>query len=364
MNRYTYYLITVTMITNTVSTVPNILLNNTKNGAIFSMVIGGIVGLLMIYISMLFFNHFPGQGLPELMKEYTPKWFHYPILIYFVIMWYLAGTLTLVTFTFMLVTFLSPEMTILTMITPFLIIISYGVLMKTKNVLYSTEIIFLLIFPIILYSYIKAYGSSTLNWDYVKLAVMHANKLPTYDVVTASAFIFTGVVNLAIFNRYFLRKEVFGAKQVVIIGLTSFFILFTTYFIPIGFGGFENVDNLLYPWISTTDSIRIKFGLIERLVFMFMFYFVSIAILSMIIHWHVAAQLLESVVYFKNLKWKETNLTPHIIGLCFTLVAIVLSLQMTEHQLFEFARFIYNIVPIFFFVFLFTMWLIKRGATK
>lgn len=362
MNRYIYYLIVVNMIANIVATVPYVLLSHSTDGAITAMIIGVIVGVIFTIYIIQFFNRYPQKGLPELMKMYTPKWYYYPILLYLTLMWYLAGTLTLVTFTFMLVTFLSPEMAIITMILPYLVIISYGILMKTQNVLYSTEIIFLLFLPIGLLIFFKAYTDSGFNWDLVRVAIMHSNHLPSFNAFTATVFLYTGVVNLAIFNRCFKVEKFVLKRLLLVIGSISLFTVFTTYFMPIAYSGFENISTLLYPWISTTDSVRMKFGIIERLVFIFLLFFSTMAILSMTIHWHVAAQLLESVVYFKKLTWKKTNLTPYLFILVFSTVAIVLSIHMTEHNLYALADWLYNMLPVFILLFLLTMWLINRGA--
>lgn len=362
MNRHIYYLIVVNMITNIVATVPKILLEHSTSGAIASMVAGLIVGILFTIIIIYFFNKYPKQGLPELLKTYTPKWYYYPVLTFFTFMWYLAGTITLITFTFMLVTFLSPEMAIITMILPYIIILSYGILMKTQHVLYAIEIIFLITLPIGILTFIKAYSTSTFDWDFVRLGMMHSNHLPNFNSFTASVYFFTGVANLAIFNRYFLKEKIVLGKLIAVIGSISLFTLFTTYFMPIGFGGFDSITNLLYPWISTTDSVRMKYGLIERLVFIFLLFFITMAILSMIIHWHVAVQLLQSIVYLKKLTWKETNLTPYVFVALFSTFAIFLSITMTEHALYALAGWIYSVLPIFFFVLFLSMWLINRGA--
>ncbi len=362
MNRFIYYLILVNMFANIVSTAPKVLLRHTTDGAIPAMVLGLIAGLLYTQVFIKFFNHFPGQNLPELLKSYTPKWYYYPTLSFFIIMWYLAGTLTLVTFTFMLATFLTPEMAIITMIIPYLMIISYGILMKSKNLLYATEVIFLLFLPIPFLTFSKAYFSSHLNWDVVKVAMMHSNTLPNFSSFTASFFTFAGISNLVIFNQYFTKKMKFGLKQVLIVGSISFIALFTTYFMPIGFSGFEHISSLLYPWISTTDSVRMKFGLIERLVFIFLLYFVVIAILSMTIHWHVSARLIQSIFHSNKLKVKNIDLIPFIIIIIFSSIAIFFSLTMTEYNLYKFASVVYNIMPLFFSLFLITMWLIMRGA--
>ena len=64
MNRFYYYLIAATMISNIVASVPGILLAESRNGAILSMVLAVIAGMVIIYTTTYFFNQFPGKDLP------------------------------------------------------------------------------------------------------------------------------------------------------------------------------------------------------------------------------------------------------------------------------------------------------------
>ncbi|CAM3209499.1 GerAB/ArcD/ProY family transporter [Filibacter tadaridae] len=362
MNRFFYYLILVNLITNIITPVPRILLQESKNGAVTSLIIAFIVGLFLTYVVATFFNKFPGKGLPELLKEYTPKWFSYPTLFYMSIMWYVAGLLTLITFTFLLLRYLTPQMSIYIVLTSFLLIAAYGVLMKTRSVLDSTEIILFLFIPIIVFLLIEAYRSPELNWDFVKVAMMHVNHLPGYNAFTASLYAFIGVANLVIFNRNFSMKQKFGLKQLMLIGATGAFILFTTYFIPIGFIGFDSIKDIIYPWISTTDSIRMRLGVIERVIYLFLISFLAIALASVIIHWHIAVQLFGSIIHIKRLNWKEKNLTHYLFVIIFLIVGVKLTTYLTEYQLIRYSIFFFNTLPILYALLLISMVAVKRGA--
>lgn len=362
MNRYIYYLIIINMLANIASVVPRVLLAKTKDGALISMGLGLVGGLILVYFFIRFFSKYPGKDLPHLMKTHTPKWLYLPLLFYFAIMWYLAGLTTLITYTYILVTFLTPEASFVVTVIPFLLILAYGVLMKTQKILYTVEIVLILFLPIGLFTFIKSYTSNRFEWDFVKVAIMHGKSYPDYSAFTATMFLSIGIINIIIFNRYFLLKLSIGLKELSIIGLIGFLVIFTTYFMPIGFEGFDNIDTLLYPWMSTTDSVRMKFGIIERLVFIFMLFFVSVSFMSMIIHWHVSAQILNSIIQLKKLHWKGKNLTLHLIAVLFSLIAFNLTNKLTATELFLYTKYFYNTLPIMLFFLFISMFSINRGA--
>lgn len=364
MNRLIYYLIFINMFSNIATIVPRVLLANSKDGALVSMGLGLIAGLVLTYVIIRFFNKYPGKDFPELMKCYTSKWFHLPTLFIFAIMWYLAGLITIGTYSFILLTFLTPEMALATTILPFLIVLSFGIIIKTKNVLNAMEIVTILFLPIGFFVFLKSYMSKQLNWDLIKLAVMNANDMPNLSSFSASLFLFMGVINITIFNRYFLKKQIIGIKQLTIIGLMGCFVLITTYFLPIGFGGFDEIDKLLYPWISTTDSVRMRFGIIERLVFVFLVFFLSISFVSVLIHWHVSVQFLISIIPLQRLKWKSTNLALTFYALVLSISALFIIIDLTAAELYEYTRYFYNTSLILIAVLFISMAAVNRGAKK
>lgn len=364
MNRFIYYLIFINMVSNIATVVPRVLLANSKNGAVISMGLGLVAGVTLTYIIIRFFGKFPGKGLPELMKTYTPKWLYIPTLFYFSIMWYLAGLTTIITYTFIFHNYITPEMRPVITVLPFLIVLSYGIVMKTKSVLYALEIVLILYLPIALFVFIKSYSSNQLNWDFMKIAVMNAHVYPNYSAFSASIFLFMGIFDIAILNRHFYKKHFIGFKQLIIIGLMGVFVLFTTYFLPIGFEGFDGIDKLLYPWISTTDSVRMRFGIIERLVFMFMLFFVSISFINILIHWHIAAKFLLSIIHLKKLKWENKSLTLHLFALLFSASALIIINKITATELYHYTKYFYNSGSILIVVLFVTIIAVNRGVKE
>ncbi|WP_342567803.1 GerAB/ArcD/ProY family transporter [Psychrobacillus sp. FSL K6-4046] len=360
MNRYLYYFIIVTMVTNIIASVPRILMGESKNGVILSMVIAVIVGPILVSVLVNLFRHFPNMSLPEILKKSTSKWFYYPVLLYFAISWYLAGLITLVTYVLLFNTFISSETSIVITTLAFLIIISFGMLMKEKSVLYTTEIVLVMFLPIIFFLIMKVYTDPRLEWDYIKVAATHIQELPSYNAISAAAFIFIGVVNLSIFNKYMNFNKKFGLKHMLLLALAGVFTLFTTYFVPIGFNGFEQIENFTFPWVTTSDAVRLKFGIIERLIFIFLIVFLGVAFISLLIHWHVSLKLFESIVQIKRLKWKEINLTSYVLVIIFGVIGILVTRQISEYELLKLTLFFYNILPIFYGILIGSLLIAKR----
>lgn len=350
------------MVSNIVASVPKILLFESKHGAILSMIAANIVGVILVYILVKLFNYFPGKSLPEMLKTHTPKWFAYPVLFYFFLCWFSAGLITIITYVFLFITYFSPETSIVTTTLAFVVVVSFGILMKTRSMLYMSEIVLLLFAPLIFFLLLKFYVNPKLDWDFIKVSMMQVNHFPSYRAFGASLFIFVGIADLIIFNKLFTKKHKMGLKQFLIIGLMGTAILFTTYFVPIGYNGVEKIEDLTFPWVSTSDSIRMKYGIIERAIFIFILSFLGIAFASLLLHWHVALKLLESIFEFKKLKWKGKELAPYVFVILFGAITLVLTRKLTQYQLFAFSSYYYETLPVFFTVLIISLLLVKRGA--
>lgn len=362
MSRFLYYFIFLTMISNIIASVPKILLFESKSGAIPSMIAAVIIGTILIYIIVKLFNSFPGKNLPEILKAHTPKWFAYPVLFYFFLYWFCAGLITLITYVFLFITFFAPETSIVITTFAFVLVISFGILMKSRSMLYMAEIVIVLFIPLIFFLLIKFYVNPKLDWDFIKISMMHVNHVPSYWAFGASLYLFVGIADLVIFNELFTKKHKIGWKHALIIGLTGVAVLFTTFFVPIGYNGVEQIADLTFPWVSTSDSIRMKYGPIERVIFIFILSFLGIAFVSLLLHWHVALKLLESIFEFKRLKWKGKMLAPYIFVTIFGIISLVLTRKLTQYQLFKFSNYFYGSLPIFFAVLIISLVIVKRRA--
>ncbi|MFJ7666605.1 GerAB/ArcD/ProY family transporter [Lysinibacillus sp. NPDC097195] len=364
MSRYLYYFIIVTMVTNLIASVPRILMRESENGVILSMVLAVIAGVLLTITVINLFRYFPNMTFPEILKKSTSKWFYYPVLFYFAISWYGAGLITLTTYVLLFNTFLSYETSITVTTLAFLFIISFGLLMKEKSILYITELVLIIFLPVIFFLIVKIYTDPKLEWDFVKVAMTYMNTLPGYNTFSASTYVFIGAVNIIIFNKYMKIKKKAGLKQIAILSAIGLFTLFTTYFIPIGFNGFEQIGDLTFPWVTTSDSVRMKYSIIERLTFLFVIVFIGVAFISLLIHWYVSLKLFESIFQFHQLKQKAKNITSYCLVVLFGLIAIIVTRQINEFELVKLSMYFYDLLPIFYSVLIISLLIAKRRLKR
>ncbi|WP_432361073.1 GerAB/ArcD/ProY family transporter [Sporosarcina sp. UB5] len=365
MNRFLLYLILINMLTNMVSITPRILITGMEKGAIPSMVIAIVVGIALSYFIIILFSYFPGQGLPEILNTYTPKWIAKPVLLFLSLTWFFAGLITLSIYVYIILHFLTPTMSYLTIVLAFVLVVTYGVFMTAKNILYMSEIIFVLFVPLIAFVQLKGYLSPNLHWDYVRIAVMQVNHLPHLESFSASLFIVAGTASLAIFNRFFKKIKKPTGKGIALLTILTTYILATTFFLPIGFGGFESLENVLYPWVMTSDSIRMKYGIIERIVFIFIGAFLALSVVTLIMHWHLSIQLLLGAVYFKKFKWKKRNLTLPLFIVIYWAASIYSLRKITSPGLFDFVKiFDTYVFPVVLLATIGSLLLAKKGAAS
>ncbi|MCR2821563.1 GerAB/ArcD/ProY family transporter [Lederbergia panacisoli] len=363
MNRYMYYLIYINMFANMVVSVPKILLGERKDGAIISMVLAVIAGMFVIYVFLWFFNKFPGKDYPELAKKYLSKWIHAPILLLFALVWFTAGLNALITYTFMLKRFLTPDMSVVWIASTFLIFISFGILMHTKSILYTIEAILIISSPLIIFLIAKAFLGPDFEWDFVRVAVTYIYRLPSYSAFTASFYVFLGIANLVIFNRAWSTRPIQSSiKHVFLMGLAGIMILFTIYVVPMGMNGFERIDHLVYPAITTSDTLRMKYGVMERVLYLFLLFYLAVTFLNLLLHWHVTVEILKSLFWIKKFKWKENNLTPFIFIIIFWLIALTTATSLSEYQLFEYTIYFFYCLPFLTMILILSFWIIKRRA--
>ncbi|MFC4410035.1 GerAB/ArcD/ProY family transporter [Chungangia koreensis] len=360
MSRFYYYLVFVNLVVNIVASVPSILLHYTGKGALSAILLSIVFGAIVVWVHTRFYISFPGKGLPELLRQVMPNWLTNTLLVYYSILWFLSGLITLITFAFLLIRFLTPDMSLILIVFNFLIFLCVGILMKTNRIFYSVEMILAFFFPLVFFIILKAITSDKINWDYAKIAVTYVNHTPSFAAFAAASFTFYGVSNLVIFNRFFTTQQQFGFKQLITVVGSAIVILMITYFIPIGFNGFKGIESLVYPWIATSDSLRMEYGIIERILFIFLLFYLAISFISILIHWHVSLELLKSTFDFDRYRIKSFPAMHFCVVSIFGVVSALLTIYLTEYQLFISTEKFYELLAIQFFGTWILFWWVKR----
>lgn len=332
MKRYYVYLILVNMLINVLAMVPQLLIGARFTGAVAAIAAAAPVGMLLIYAYTKVLSGIPGQGLPELLEGSVPGWFRSPFLLYCSVIWYLAGALSLLFIASIFIKYVNPESS--TMYGIVLLVALTVVVMQIESVklLYLLEIFFLINLPLILIIFLKSFLNRSFVWDSVLLVATYVTEPPDIKSLAAATYVFSGYANMIIFNRVFPGP--LSARGFWMLGFTGFGVLLTTFFIPIGLLGADGVGDFIFPWITTSDSMRIELGFIERVMYIFLMLYAGISLLSISIHWHVAFELLKSAVPARlfrppNGKWRD-----RAIAVLFGGGLLAMSLYYDDQKLF------------------------------
>ncbi|GIO11573.1 hypothetical protein J19TS2_11280 [Cohnella xylanilytica] len=269
MNRYFYYSILMCMMINTIIFVPHILLNNQRNGLVPGLLLSTAVstGFTVLFANAM--RTFENQSLSDILKARLPRWISAPLLIYLGYSWFIAGGIVLISFSNLMKRYILPDMPVQTIAFVMVAAAGWCASQKTRTVLYLLEIVIVTNIPFILLILYKSIGTPFMNWYAVWDAVSdYLWRWPNMEVVSAATYLFTGYINLAIFNKE--SEGTFRPRLLGLVPVIGLLTLMTTALIPIGFHGEHGAIRYVNAWVSTADSIRIEFGVVERVIYVFL----------------------------------------------------------------------------------------------
>lgn len=328
--RYLYCLVLMNCLINIVNFVPRELIDARFKGAQTSILLASVLGTFMIYLFTSLMSKFPGKGIPEIYNASLPKLLVSPFITLFALLWCLAGTITLLSFVDITLRFISPDTGPIYIIISFLAIVCFGARMDSLSLLYGLEMMLGISMPLILYTTFKAVTNPDFNWDAVMQIMTYAPHAPDLKSIVAATFSFSGYVNLAIFNRVFGKLKL---KHRWIMGVQGFVVLLLTFFVPIGYYGTVGVERHIYTWFSTADSIRIESFLIERMLYIFYFAYLTMSLVSVIIHWHIGKEMLMSLFKTSTQKVSRTKLWQEASILAFFCGVTLSLMRLDQYQL-------------------------------
>jgi hypothetical protein len=268
--------------------VPYFLLEDRFKGAVMAMILGGAIGSLMAYLFSVAIRKFPEKGLPEIFREFLPAWIWKPVLFYFVLFWFSLGVSVTNTNAIIIARFFNPNIKLTFLIIFFVLICIWAATRPTRTILYGQEIVILLILPAVMFILAKACGNKMLDWDAIRTVANYVGHLPSLTALSSASIVLMGYLNFSIFNRNFKKDEKFRYRW--ILPIMGYLTLVTTFFIPIGFHGTVGVVDYIHVWISTADSMRMKYGFFERLVFLFIIVYLLLSLVFVSVVWHVGAE--------------------------------------------------------------------------
>lgn len=316
-SRYLYYLVFLNMFVNIIFFIPNILISHRFEGALMAIFVSIPLSIGLMYLFLKYLARFPKQGLPEILEQCLFNGAHTLIKAMFGVLWFGTGLILLLAFIKINKDFINPDISRILILSLFLVLVCLASRLESTTLLFGLEILMLVNVPIILFVLIKSILNPHFSWDAIAEIGTHLLHVPSFDSLGAATFIFSGYTNMIIFHRVFgerLKGYHFGVF--IIFGLLT---LLTSFLIPIGFHGTYAANRYVNPWVVTADSMRIEFFIIERLVFPFIMLYFTIALISTIIHWHIAIE------FFKKIpptKWKQKGRIPISWYILFLFVAI------------------------------------------
>lgn len=334
MKRYYFYLVLLCMFINTIFFVPRLLLNDRFNGMVMAMVMSIVIGSSCAILFTKSMGKFPGQGISDIFKHWLPGFVRVPLLLYFGIMWTIAGSIILISFTMISIRFLNPEASVMIVLLCFCGIGCWAAIHRPQSILYVTEVVICLNLPVIAYIMYKALTSSWFKWDAVLILGDYAFKFPTWKALSAATYSFAGYINLSVYNREFKSTKI---KMLWLIPIIGIVVLFTSVVVPVGLLGIDKVDSYIYTWITSADTLRMKFGLIERVLYLFLFVYIGFSLSFITITWNIGSKLIVECFQKQTIQFKKWAIPTQAV--CCVLIAVITfigGLILTDKLLIQF----------------------------
>ena len=296
-NIYFFYLFLLNALINLVNYVPRILIQDRYNGSIISLMISLPIGILFLYLFAKMIAKFPQQGLPEIVSNSLPKWVGKPLLILMGCVWFMSSIITLVGFLDITIRYISPDVSPYIVLAGFLILVGLCARLDSESILYALEIVLFMTIPLIIYMVWRVFSSPYFQWDATKQIFTYLWEMPRYQTVASATYIFTGYINMVIFNRVFKKVKI---RHIWLFTIVALFTLLISMFAPIGILGAEGAGEHVYPAFSSVDSLRIRYFIIERMIYVFYVVYMCLSLVNSIIHWHVSKELIVGALHTKQ----------------------------------------------------------------
>ncbi|RJG21789.1 GerAB/ArcD/ProY family transporter [Paenibacillus thiaminolyticus] len=324
MSRYQFYLFMLCAFISPALYLPRWLHQARYDGALASVGIAMLLGLLMAWLFKTSLKPFHKLSLTEVMERHVPR--HIGLILYSVLgfTWFAAGASTLITICYVIKGFINPNMDFLVLLSCFLVAVYWASLRASIALLYNLELWVFIITPIIVFIWIKGIRNDTFSWDAVLTLNDYVLNAPSWDGIAVASFLFTGYISLSVFQA---THQGSGIRWLWLIPLIGTAVFSAVFFIPIGLHGTQAVDQYIHIWVNTADSIQLKYGMIERGVFLLLFSYIIMSLVFAATSWHVAAEWISGV--FKE---RPAHIKRFMIGIA-GIAVLVIGYYVNEKQL-------------------------------
>ncbi|HIW33604.1 MAG TPA: GerAB/ArcD/ProY family transporter [Candidatus Paenibacillus intestinavium] len=339
MNRYFFYNYFIVCFTNLMLLIPYYLTVDRYNGAVMSIILSPIFGYLFLYMFTSSLSKFPGKGLPEIFALFYPKWVVNITMAYKAILIGIAGAIVVSTYAVIITSFLNPDANEYIMLMLLMIICAYAATRSTVSIAFILEISLLLSIPVIAFVMYKTIKNPLMNWDAIHVIVNHIGHLPTLISFAAASFVFTGYLNMGLFNR--ILPPNFKFRYIWSYPIIVFIILLISFFVPIGIHGTETVAHYVFLWSATADSTRMMYGFIERVLFVFLIVLINLSLTFTMVGWHMVIEYIRTIIPNNVVNPNETKtpLRSYIIAGCIMVVTFLAALKINDDIMVKFTAY-------------------------
>ncbi|MBO9604592.1 MAG: hypothetical protein J7639_01505 [Paenibacillaceae bacterium] len=290
MSRYTYYHVLYVGMINIMMFVPYLLIRDRFNGAVSGMLVAVVVASALSLTAMVCFERFPGLGFPEICDCFMPRWLTNVLNCYAALfVWVPAGVIVIYSYAETARMFFYPDMNKFLNLLLLVGAAVWASSRSTRTVQFIQEIVILTSAPLLLLFLIKAVFNEHMDWHAIRYVAGYVRKPPSFVSIAAATFLFSGYLSLVVFNRLHVKGFRFRFKWIV--PLFGLCFLAITFFVPIGFHGTVAVQDYVYLWSMTADSMALQYGFIDRVLYFFLLLFVGLSLLFVMNTWHIAIML-------------------------------------------------------------------------
>ncbi|GIP38107.1 hypothetical protein J31TS4_13870 [Paenibacillus sp. J31TS4] len=321
MNRYYLYCIMCNLLTCFILYIPNVLIEQRFDGALMSMILGIPISFCLAGTFLLVMRRVPRMDLASYLRTLLPRWVFLPFTVYQALMWFAASCGAIGELTLVLRRYTVPDISFTMLLLLHLAAIAWAASRSTKTVLAILEIVSLLCVPLMTFLVLKAWANERISWDSIYVLTDYVVQPPTWMGLAASTYVFSGYVNLAVFHKVF--RHPIGWRSLLASVVMGTGVLFTIVLVPVGFFGTYGVADFPYISASTADSMRLDYGFIERVLYLYMLcMLLSMLNFGMMI-WHVGIEMLKTCMPARLLR---TNVREQLFALSVCLLLSIATL--------------------------------------
>ncbi|WP_438444622.1 hypothetical protein [Gorillibacterium sp. sgz5001074] len=292
--RYFFYLFSVNQITNIGMFVPVFLVRHRFQGSITGILTAVLVGTLLVAAYLKLSERLPLLTLPELLDRYMPSWAAWGSKLLMLVIFYWVGLITLMTFDKVASLFLNPGVSEYAILTLYLLLVLTAAQIPSKSILMGLEVLLIINVPLLAGFCYKLFTDVHIEPDGVVDIFTHMGHMPELETVAAAAFVFSGYANMMAFQKSFAKPV--GFRHFWIVPLAGLLSLGFCFLVPVLYHGTMGIEIYSYPFTSTADSVRMELFIIERMLFIYLFIYISICLFSIIVHWHVSLTAFNSMI--------------------------------------------------------------------